>query len=131
MESFFQVTAILTAGISLAMGLLSLLTFLNKGREKIDLVFGVLCLLVVTFILLPPVGFILVDNAPYSTSIKLKRIFNFSFIALFPWFIALYTGYQKKMIPFILSASIVICYLVMFATSTDSPQQLWVLIAII
>lgn len=53
MESFYNVIAILTAGISLAMGVLSLFTFFYKGRQKIDLVFGALCLAVVIFILLP------------------------------------------------------------------------------
>ena len=78
METLFQLSSILTAGIALAMGLLSFLTFFNKKGEKVDLVFGVLSLLVAFFILIPPVGFIVVDDAPYSTAIKLKRIFSFS-----------------------------------------------------
>lgn len=130
MESFFQVTAILTAGISLTMGSLSLLTFLQKGREKIDLVFGILCFLVVMFLLLPPLGFILEDDASYSTSIKVKRVFNLAFMGLFPWFITLYTGYKKRMMPVLISASIVICYLVMVTTSTANSNKSWVLIAV-
>ena len=98
METFYQVTAILTAGISLAMGMLSFLTFVNRDRKKIDLVFTVLSLLVAVFILIPPVGFILVDDAPYATATKIKRIFSLSFVALLPWFIALYSGQAKRTI---------------------------------
>ena len=82
MESFYQIIAILTAGISICMGFLSLLTFLYNGREKIYLLYGIMCLLVLAFILLPPVGFILNDSAPYSSNIKLKRVFNLSFLGL-------------------------------------------------
>src|SRR5918993_2943215 len=98
MESLYYVIAVLTAGVSLAIGLLNLITFFQKGREKLNLVFGILCLLVVGFILLPPGGFFLTDNLPNSASVILKRIFNLSFLGLFPWFIALYTGYNKKLL---------------------------------
>jgi PAS domain S-box-containing protein len=131
MEPFYQVTAILTAGIALAMGLLSFMTFLRRGSEKTDLLFSLMCLLVVLFILFPPVGFILSDQAPYSVQIKTKRIFNFSFIALFPWFIASYTGYAKRLVPVMVTFSIVASYFMMFFTSTESPRQLWFLMAII
>jgi PAS domain S-box-containing protein len=130
MEVFYQVIAILTAGISLTIGCLSLLTYMHKGGEKIHLVFGILCLLVFIFILLPPVGFVLINEPPYLTDIKVKKIFNLAFLGLFPWFIRLYTGYQKRTIPLIVSVSIVICYLVTFQTSTASAKQLLVLITI-
>jgi len=131
METLFQLSSILTAGIALAMGLLSFLTFFNKKGEKVDLVFGVLSLLVAFFILIPPVGFIVVDDAPYSTAIKLKRIFSFSFVAVLPWFVALYSGQTKRMIPLVVTVSTIICYGVMFFTTTDSPKQLWTSVAII
>jgi len=130
MESFYQIFAILTAGISLAMGFFSLLAFFQKGRETVNLIFSVLCLLVVISILLPPVGFILTDKAPYSSGIKLKRIFNLSFIALFPWFIMLYTGYRKKMIPSIITATAAICYFIMILTPADNSKNLWVFVSI-
>ena len=131
MESFYQIIAMLTAGISICMGFLSLLTFLYNGREKLYLLYGIMCLLVLAFILLPPVGFILNDSAPYSSSIKLKRVFNLSFLGLLPWFIASYTGYQKRMVPLIATASIIICYLVMFVTASNGLKQLWLLLALI
>src|SRR5688572_5718424 len=129
MESLYQVIAILTAGVSLTMGIYSLMNYLNKGREKVNLVFGLLCLSVVTFILLPPVGFILSDNAPYPFSTKIKRIFSLSFIAFFPWFITLYTGYKKKHLQSIVTVSIVSCYLVMVLTTTNNHPKLWIVIA--
>src|SRR3954469_6806510 len=104
MEPFYQIGEILIAGISLAVGCSSLLTFLYKGREKVNLVFAALCLSVVSFVLLPPIGWISGDNESYQTSIKIKRIFNLSFMAFFPWFIALYTGYKKTMIPYIVTS---------------------------
>ena len=98
MESFYNIIAVLTAGIALATGFFCLLTFLHKGREKVNLVFGGMCLSIVVFILLPPVGFFLYDIAPHSAGIKIKWLFHLSFIALFPWYIVLYTGFKKKLI---------------------------------
>src|SRR4051812_30150038 len=117
MESFFDITALLTAGISFSIGLLSLLSFFRKTGKKIDLLFGLLCLSVFTFILLPPIGFILIDIVPYSAEIKLKRIFGFAFIGMLPWFIALYSGVRKRTLLFVLTGSLAICYLAMFFTS--------------
>lgn len=131
MEPLYNVFAILTAGVALSMGVFSLLAFLQNGREKLNLAFAVLCLSVVIFILLPPVGFILTDNAPSSASIKLKRIYSLSFIAFFPWFIALYTGYKKKIISLIVPVSIFICALVMLLTSPGNANRLWELVFLI
>src|ERR1700750_2774047 len=111
MESLYKVLAILTAGVSLTTGISSFLMY-KKGREKLHLVFGILCFLVVIFILLPPVGFIVADDVPYSVSIKIKRIFNLSFLACLPWFIALYTGYARRKLQFTITASIIACYFV-------------------
>ena len=133
MEALFQFLAVLTAGISLAMGSLSICSFLKRGndkKDKVDLIFGILCFLVFIFILLPPVGFILIDNAPYTTEIKIKRIFNFSFIALLPWFSALYTGYTKRSIPIVINVSLVVCYAIMIFNLPGSTGRLWLLIAI-
>ena len=44
MESFYTIIALLTAGVSLATGLINLFTGLHKDGEKVDLVFGVMCL---------------------------------------------------------------------------------------
>jgi PAS domain S-box-containing protein len=131
METFYFATAILASGIALALGLLSLLTYLHKSGKKIDLFFSVLCLSVVSFILLPPIGFILVDTVPFTTSINIKRLFSFSFIAMLPWFISVYTGYKKKTIPALVAISIAASYILTIGSSTKSSDMLWIASAVI
>ncbi|HTE24603.1 sigma 54-interacting transcriptional regulator [Flavitalea sp.] len=126
METFYYAAAILASGIALAIGLISLLTFLHKSGKKIDLFFSLLCLSVVIFILLPPSGFILLDTVPYPTNINVKQLFSFSFIAMLPWFISLYTGYKPKLVPFLVTLSIVISYILMIGTSTRSTDKVWI-----
>jgi len=128
MESLYNVLAILTAGVSLTTGISSFLTF-RKGREKLHLAFAILCFLVVIFTLLPPVGFIVADDVPYLTTIKIKRIFNLSFLAFLPWFIALYTGVEKRKLQSTITVSIIACYLVMFFATTENERKLWALVA--
>src|SRR5687768_8307668 len=130
MESLYDITTILGAGIALTMGLLSILKSFHRGAEKVDLVFGILCLLVAIFILLPPIGFIFIDSAPSPTSVKIKRIFHLAFMALLPWFIALYTDYKKRIIPLTVTVSTIICYLVMFVSNPGGFTKLWALMAI-
>ena len=84
MESFYFTIALITAGIALAMGLISLSAALHKDGERIDLVFGVMCLCLFIFFVIPPVGFVLVDKAPYPISIDTKRIFTPGFFNYIP-----------------------------------------------
>src|SRR5689334_3532382 len=130
MERLYQTIAILTAGMSLTMGFLSLVTFYQKGRHKVNLIYGTMCLLIVLFIMLPPVGFILPDSADLS-GIQIKRLFEFSFVAIFPWFIMLYTGYKKRLLPSIVTISSGICYLFLFVALADRANTLWVLVSMI
>ncbi|HEX5026182.1 MAG TPA: hypothetical protein VFV68_12960, partial [Agriterribacter sp.] len=131
MDSFYFIIALITAGIALAMGLVSIFIGLHRDGDKVDVIFGIMSLCVFAFFLSPPIGFILIDKAPYTTEILIKRVFNYSFTALFPWFIALYTGHKKRIIPWVLTALASICYLVMFYTSIDSPKPLWVTFALV
>src|SRR5687767_10329522 len=126
METFYYATAILASGIALAMGLLSLLKAMHKSGEKLDLFFSALCLSVVLFILLPPTGFIIMETAPYPTSLNLKRLFSFSFIAMLPWFVSVYTGLKAKAVPVGVSAALIIAYILMAGKSVDSSEQLWI-----
>jgi PAS domain S-box-containing protein len=130
METIYYATAILASGIALAMGLLSLLNALHKSGKKIDLFFSVLCLSVVLFILFPPTGFITTDTAPYPTNLNLKRLFSFSFIAMLPWFIALYTGHKPKSVPVSITFSLVISYILMIGTSDNGSDRLWIAAAV-
>jgi len=126
MESFYTTIALLTAGVSLATGLINLFTGLHKDGEKVDLVFGVMCLCMFIFFLIPPIGFILQDKAPYPVHIVVKRLFNSVFNGLFPWFVILYTGYRKKTIAYIISVLVILYYLIMAFTKTDSQNPFWV-----
>ncbi|HEY6977524.1 MAG TPA: sigma 54-interacting transcriptional regulator [Chitinophagaceae bacterium] len=131
MDSFYTIIALLTAGVSLATGLINLFTGLHKDGDKVDLVFGVMCLWMFIFFLIPPIGFILEDKAPYPLQVDIKRLFNNTFNGLFPWFIILYTGYRKKMIAYIISALVILYYGIMVFTKTDSQKPVWVYLVLL
>jgi formate hydrogenlyase transcriptional activator len=131
MGFFFMVIALITAGLCLAMGSVSLISGMSKDGEKIDLVFGIMCLALFTFFLIPPVGFVWVDRAPYDSVILFKRVFNFFYGATMPWFILLYTGYKKKLLPIIVSSLYLIGFLTMAFTSKESISPLWMAIIVI
>ena len=126
METFYTVVALITAGVALCAGLINLFIGLRKGSEKYDLLFGIMCLSIFIFFMVPPIGFILEDKAPYIAEIKLKRVFNFGFSALLPWFICYYSGFKKKVIPIIVSVIVITCYVVMWFTRIDSVKPAWV-----
>lgn len=131
MEFFYTAIALLTAGVAFTAGLINLVIGLSKDGEKVDLLFGVMSLCMFVFFMLPPVGFILLDKAPYSLQIDIKRFFNNSFNGLFPWFVILYTGYRKKVAAYIISGAVIFAYLTMVFTSADSPKPLWVYLALV
>ena len=76
MEIIQLTIALLTAGVALFAGLVSLFTGLHKDGDKTDLIFGILCIAIFIYFLSPPMGFIIADKAPYSTEIIIKRIFT-------------------------------------------------------
>ncbi|HTS43037.1 MAG TPA: sigma 54-interacting transcriptional regulator [Puia sp.] len=131
MESLLQTIALITAGLSLAMGSISLMAGLYKDGEKIDLLFGIMCLFLFIFFVIPPVGFIVLDKAPYPVGILLKRLFNFSYAGMFPWLISCYTGYKKKGLPVLIDALILSAYFFMFFTTTESLTPFWFYIILI
>lgn len=124
MENFFTIIALISAGVSLVSGLISLFIGLNKDGEKADLVFGIMGLCMFVHFLVPPVGFILSDHAPYPLILVVKRIFNFSFVAMFPWFTMYYTNAKQSRIPILISVMVAITFLVM-AVSTPENSRVW------
>src|SRR5678816_3497179 len=102
MENFYTVIALITAGTALAIGLVNIIIGSLKDGDTSDLVFGIMCLCMFVFFMLPPVGFILEDKAPYTLQMDIKRFFNFAFAALLPWFVLLYTGSRKKIMPIVI-----------------------------
>jgi len=131
MESFYTTIALLTAGVSLATGLINLFTGLHKDGDKVDVIFGIMGISLFIFILIPPVGFISLDKAPYPVEIEIKRIFIWAYYALIPWFIQLYTDYKKRAIPITINVLAVISYITMAFTRVDGMRPLWVMIAVI
>lgn len=131
MNSFYFIVALLTAGASLAAGLISLFIGLLKDSERTDLVFGITCLCMFFFFILPPVGFILDDKAPYTLQVITKRFFNFSFSALLPWFIFLYAGFKNKIVPIAIDVIVITGYLSMCFTGADSLKPQWVLFVLL
>src|SRR5882672_9284640 len=131
MGSFYTAIALITAGASLAVGLIYIFVGSLKDGEKADLVFGVMCLSMFVFSMIPPIGFILEDKAPYTLQIVVKRFFNFGFAALLPWFVFLYAGSQKKIMPFFIDVIVVAGYLTMLFTKADSSKPAWVLFVLL
>src|SRR5450432_2783385 len=122
MEFFFLVIALITAGLSLAMGQESFFTVLRKKGEKVDFLF--------VFFILPPIGFVWLDKAPYPGSVLLKRVFNFLYACGMPWFIMYYTGYKRRWLPVLMNILYLTGYLTMFFTSSESQSPIWLTIVI-
>ncbi len=122
--------ALITAGVALFAGLVSFFIGLHKDGEKTDLIFGILCVAVFIFFLSPPLGFIMADKAPYTFEIIIKRIFNFSFFGLFPWFVFFYTGYKKKFLPILIDSLNVLTYFLMVFAGKDTHTPIWVYTAL-
>jgi PAS domain S-box-containing protein len=130
MDSIQIVVALLSAGVALFAGLVSLFTGLHKDGEKVDLVFGILCLAIVIYFLYPPMGFIVLDKAPYPVQIVIKRIFNVSFFVLFPWFVFFYTGYRNKILPIGIAVFGALSYVSMLFAARDTHSPFWVFCAL-
>jgi PAS domain S-box-containing protein len=125
MGSFYQVSAIMIAGISFAIGLFSLLKFFKKHGEIVNLVFTVLCLFGIVFILVPPVGFNLHGAGVTAIVIEVKKILGLSFLAIFTWFIILYTGYQKRRTALIANACIIVACLILLLVPSSQDKPFW------
>jgi PAS domain S-box-containing protein len=130
MEDLYTALALLTTGVALAMGYISLFIGV-KRNNKTQLIFGVMGLCLVIFFLIPPTGFILHDHAPYPTNILVKRIFIFAYYALVPWFIWSYTGYKSKIIPYLISVESVFTYIVMITEADDLTKPIWSKISVV
>jgi PAS domain S-box-containing protein len=126
----FTALALVTAGVSIAMGSISFIIGLKKNHTT-ELIFGLMGLLLFIFFLMPPVGFITADHPPYPVGLLVKRIFIYSYYGLIPWFILHYTGYGKKMIPLFIDGWIVLSYMVMLSTTVDQAKPIWSLFSVV
>jgi PAS domain S-box-containing protein len=125
MGSFYQVLAIMTAGISLVIGLFSLLTFIKKPGEIVNQVFSVLCLLGIVFIILAPIGFKLHGSVVNANLIEVKKIATLSFSAIFTWLVVFYTEYKKRKTALILNACIFVASLLLLTGTSTTGKLLW------
>ena len=131
MNTPLLVIALLAAGISLTLGLVSLFSGLHKDGERTDLIFGIMCICMFVFFVTPPSGFILIDHAPYPREIIIKRIFNFSFLLLLPWFVNAYTGYKIRLLPVLADALCISSYVIMAFTTEESNRPVWLSVMMI
>jgi len=127
----YTAIAFITVGIALVSGIINLLSGLSADGEKTELVFGILLLCIVVFLLLPPVGYIIDDKAPYSLGLDIKRIFIWSHYALLPVFFEYYSGYKKPFIKYSIWGLLIASYFAMAFASQDSAKPLWVMIALV
>lgn len=131
MESTYTILALITAGISVALGVISSAIGLTQEKSREFLFFAALSFSLTIFFLLPPVGFITHDVAPYSSQILFKRIFIYGFYALIPFFITSYTGYKNYTGAYLISAIMAIDYLIMMTTKVDSGTPGWYMLALV
>jgi PAS domain S-box-containing protein len=128
MEFFYTAVAIFTAGVSFVTGLISLLIGLHKDGEKVDLIFGLMGLSLFVYFLFPPIGFVLIDKAPYPVNLDIKRLFIYFYLALFPWFLEYYSGFKIRVLTLIINALIALSYITNIFTVTDSAKPFWLMV---
>lgn len=131
MDFFYISVALLTAGVSLLSGLINIFIGLQKSGDKTDLIFGILSLSVFIFLVLPPVGFVLEDKAPYSDALCIKRVFIWIYYGLLPWFFEYYTRHKQRLITYAIDASLLISYFTMTLTRHDSQKPSWLLLSLL
>ncbi|MEJ1238275.1 sigma 54-interacting transcriptional regulator [Chryseolinea sp. T2] len=130
MEEFYRSFGLVSCGVSLAMG--SVYLYLGSLRKSVTyLLFGVMGFSLFIFFLMPPLGFILDDTPPYTSALLVKRLFIFAYYGITPWFIIHYSGYPKKWPAYVLSALVVLCYLLMAFTPESPEKPFWAKLAVL
>ncbi|MEX6689500.1 sigma 54-interacting transcriptional regulator [Danxiaibacter flavus] len=127
MEPIIFATAFITAGAALIAGLINLFVGMHKDGEKIDVLFGILALLVLLFIVVPPAGFITKVQAPYPFSFYVKCSFLWAHYLLLPWFISYYSNYHRKKLSLVINGLLAVAFVLMVSTEqrNDSPNWIW------
>jgi len=112
----------LLAGITLAFASVSLIIGLQKGSEKTYLFLGLMGICVGIYYLLFPQ---ITNVAPFSLSSKVAFFFFLTNFALLPWFLSYYTGYYRFKVQWLLSAGMVISYVVLLFTVNFEKPIIW------
>ncbi len=131
MDSYYYAISLITAGICLSMGGISFAICWKQYADRTNFYFGVVCLSMVAFILIPPVGFITVDVPAYLNLLVFKRIFIFAYYAIFPWFLYYYSERPGKRFPQIITVFVSLSYFVMFYSNSSLPRPLWTYFAMV
>ncbi len=131
MDSFYLAVALVTAGISLSMGFVSLRIGLSVPGKKSDLTLSVLAILLAAFILFPPIGFITSDTAANFAIVHLKRVFIFAYYSVLPWFFFNYSKRPGKSWPIAISLFSGGSYFVMLFTEAPVLRPLWTYFAFV
>jgi PAS domain S-box-containing protein len=131
MAYFYIILAILTAGISIVTGCINLYNGLLAEGRKAGLILGILSLLGFFYLLLPPIGFIIHDQPPYSAWLIVKRAFIWAYFALLPWFISSYSGYRKRVVIIAIDALFLASFILMAQAKPGSTDPDWLLFSMI
>lgn len=130
MEDFYRSFALVSCGVSLAMG--SVYLYLGSLRKSHTyLLFGIMGITLFVFYVLPPPGYILYDTPPYDSGLLVKRIFIFLYYGITPWFILAYSGYPRKWPAYLISLVAVVCYILMVFTPASPEKPFWAKIALL
>jgi hypothetical protein len=130
MDIFLYILALITAGVALVTGLNFVSIDINRYTDKTDLIFGIQALLLFLFLILPPTGFILTDQPPYSLGLDIKRFFIWLYYGSFPFFLEHYSGYRNKPLKLIIIIASLISYPVYLSTAADDIQPAWRLLVL-
>lgn len=127
---FYEAAALVTAGVSLAMGTISSALAIRRN-DRAYLLFGAMGLCLFIFLLLPPAGFIVVDSPPYPVGLLFKRVFIYSYYAISAWFILAYSGYTNRLLPRLVTVLAVAGYIMMALTTEPAFKPAWSIISTI
>jgi formate hydrogenlyase transcriptional activator len=126
MNDVNQIIALITAGVSLSMAAVSFYLGRKLGG-KTYLVFSAMVFCLFLFIILPPVGFISNQQPPFGGEILFKRIFIYSYYALFPWFIYRYLQQKNAWVPWAITVYVAACYGVMLFSTPAIPAPVFMI----
>jgi PAS domain S-box-containing protein len=123
--------ALITAGLTLGTGITNIFIGSHKDAEKMERIFGIMCLCLFVFLMLPPFGFVLNDKPPYSASIDIKRIFIWSYYILLPLFFDYYIGKRRSSLTLIIGVLWIATYTIMAFTPAGGGRPIWLALSLI
>jgi PAS domain S-box-containing protein len=130
MENVFNLISIVTAGAAIPIGIFSLSTYIQDRSEKVFLSFSIMSLSLAVFYLIPPIGLVIREAAPYPVQLEIKRFFIYCYYAIIPLFLFHYTGYRRPYIFYINLGLVVLSFLLMLLTRTEQPTPSWFIVAL-